>query len=456
MDKTRILIAALTVLSTACADDPSSSSGDTASTDPTTTADAGQTTDASNSNAETLEDTTPDMALEPDGPWTLTWEPCEVSAFGDQVVEARCAEVEAPLEWTEPDGETIALFTRHIPASGDILGRSVWLLTGGPGFSGLSLEPLGVLLSQQGFDVYVSDHRGTGRSTLLGCLDVEAPDSDGGTAMTGAEYIACQQEVIDTWGAERLSSFNSRNAAHDLGAFIASVHAPSEPVFVMGISYGTYLAHRYLQYYPEQSTGVIMDSICPPGGCLLSEQDRWYDRTAERFMTQVCATDPLCREKLGPDPWARVGEMHTMVRGGHCIQVGLPGATNSFLRGLLGSLLLNARLRVALPAVVYRNLRCSDEDRAALENLYFGGGGGGGGGGIADYSPFLAHNIGVSELWIKRGAPELTRDEVLDFYNATYVANGVSAQLANELDVWPRYDDPDTERLATTDIPLLM
>ena len=106
-----------------------------------------------------------------------------------------CAEFEVPADWGHSDGEHITLFVRRLGDATD--GQQIWLLAGGPGSSGDAQESMGQLLydADPSVNVYVLDHRGTGRSSRLGCPEQEAEDSDGGSIITMSEYPDCIANV---------------------------------------------------------------------------------------------------------------------------------------------------------------------------------------------------------------------------------------------------------------------
>jgi pimeloyl-ACP methyl ester carboxylesterase len=49
--------------------------------------------------------------------------------------------------------------------------------------------------------------------------------------------------------------------AMDLGMLADALKAPNTPIVVYGISFGTYIAHRYMHLFPEQPGAVILDSL---------------------------------------------------------------------------------------------------------------------------------------------------------------------------------------------------
>ena len=405
------------------------------------------------------------------------WGPCD--GFADlEDGRAECADVQVPLDWDRPDGERIALHLRHLRAIAPS-GRAVWMLMGGPGQAGGDGEGLAAVLSARdpGLDVYLPDHRGTGASTALVCPIASSPSSPGGPGILPAEWPGCRDEVVAEWG-DRLRHFSTTAAARDLRALIDATRAPADRVFVLGISYGTYLAHRYLQVAPDQSAGVILDSVCPPGACTLSDEDRWEDAEARALLAR-CAAEPACATRLGADAAARLTALYARVAGGHCNLASTPARNAWLLRSALGNMMMSAAQRRAIPAVIYRMERCGDADRAALGALYtsmwgaqwpavaslFAQGAQGtpfvrvpvtpplGGGPGAGYSFPLAVNILTSELWepADPSPAELTRR-----WEGTLACRGVSRQAGWQTPGWPRYRDPLAQQVFASEVPILM
>ncbi|AKT43699.1 alpha/beta fold hydrolase [Chondromyces crocatus] len=399
---------------------------------------------------------TPQPGPEPPAPLQLTWSPCDLFSGGAGDGTATCTELEVPLTWDDPAGRTLTLFVKRLQATAPRRG-ALLLLDGGPG--GGSVGPEGVAhdLAQRdpGLDVYLPHHRGTGLSTRLSCAG-DAPGSESGVLITDAEWPACIDELQQQWGAG-LSAFNTTEAARDLGALVAAIQAehPEEQTFVLGSSYGTYLANRYLTLHPDQPTAVIYDSICPPDACHLDEFDVLYDQVATEFLA-LCGADATCSSHLGPDPRARLATLYDALDAGHCPALGDRGVDRSLLRKVLGILLNDWNLRLAIPAVIRRVERCSNDDLTALDHLL-------------DLlssdpqtpSPFLTawsfplqNNILFSELW---SAPPPPVADILAAAEATLISQGTTLQEADLFTVWPRYErDAHFGQWASTTVPLLM
>jgi pimeloyl-ACP methyl ester carboxylesterase len=408
----------------------------------------------------------PDAPTRP--PLTLTWGPCD-SFSGQDNPSARCADVDVPLDWSDPAGERITLHVRHLPAR-TASGRSLWILLGGPGQGGAGGEGVATVLAQRdpGLDVFIPDHRGTGRSNYLSCPTPEAWDSPGGPSILPDEWPRCRDEIAAEWGT-RLRHFSSTAAARDLIALIDAVPRPR--TYVLGISYGTWLANRYLQLAPAQAQGVIFDSDCPPGECVLSRHDEREDAVI-RAMLARCAAEPECARRLGPDPVARLRDLHRRVAEGHCSLAPTAAQRTWLLRSAIGHMAFHAVRRRLIPALIHRMDRCDGADRAAISTLYrvvLGEqwlaasqllapwtpplGMGGEGAGEVGYSLPLGVNILVGELW---ETPAPTATELVRRWSETLGCRGVGRHAAAWTAGWPRYEEPLAGRAAESDVPMLV
>lgn len=457
---------------TACASESTPTTAD-ASVDDATAPDVAVVDSANVAVTDVAADVAADV---PRPSLSIAWSQCDRFEGVDDL-RAECADVDVPLDWNRPDAERISLHLRHLRAPSPS-GRAVWILMGGPGQAGDDGETLAAVLSARdpGLDVFLPDHRGTGASTRLTCPRGESTTSPGGPSILPAEWPGCRDEVVAEWG-DRLRHFSTTAAARDLAGLIDATRAPGDRVFVLGVSYGTYLAHRYLQVAPTQSAGVIFDSLCPNGACLLSDEDRWEDAEARTLLAR-CAAEPACSSRLGADAAGRLAELHRRVAEGHCPMTAQPARNTWLLRSALGNMMMSAPQRRAIPAVVHRMLRCNDGDRAALATLYtsmwgaqwaavaslFAQGAAGtslvrvpaipafGGGVGSGYSFPLAVNILTSELWepTDPSPAELTRR-----WNDTLACRGVARQAGWWTPGWPRYHDPLAEGFFDSAVPVL-
>jgi alpha-beta hydrolase superfamily lysophospholipase len=403
-------------------------------------------------------------------PWLSNtgWTPCQLD-LESSGFPGECATVQAPLNWREPEGPKTTVAYRRWP-SAQPSGVKLWLIPGGPGFSGYSLLGLANAIRQKepGVEFYFIDHRGTGDSELVTCPGMDA-DSPGGPAIVSSELEACFSAVATTYGDD-LRHYGTTASALDLAAGIEAFHEPDERVFVFGGSYGTFLVNRWLQLRDTTVKGVIVDSLCGPGLCWISEQDRWYNDTAVEFLA-LCDANPFCASKTGGDTWATLEAAHTALASGQgCVPGADPAQRRQVLRALGAQMLFNRTLRHGLPALIVRAARCEPGDAEAISHLVgaiFGPGA------LAEpseeapspalaaailrsyrlYNPLLASAVANGEMW----NPAQDIEEVSQYYEDSLLASGTGVNLAWERQFIGAYpSDPVDPALAVTDVPMLM
>ena len=362
-----------------------------------------------------------------DPPEPIDWEPCPWYTGGTGT-DAECVTFEVPLDWSQPDGEQIDYFVKRIGGGdGDV---QVYMLMGGPGGSGVGYEDDAEVLLEQmpGLQIYLIDHRGTGRSSTLGSLD----------------------EAQATWG-DGLAQFTTSNAARDLGWLIERTRQPGKPAHVYGASYGSYWAHRYLQLFPDQSDGVTMLGIAAPGFSF----NNWtedFNQVGLDFLS-LCDTDPVCAVEFGPDAVNHAFQILVDVAQGQCAAAGLDVDT---LRGYFASRVAwHWEDRALIPAILHRLERCNATDIAALQTAAPQ---------IANAQSFsteppawdatLGGHIRFSEL---HELPIPTDEQYQAVYNSAIFTLGSMIGTASTYDAWPRYEPDEYDgTFAETDTPILM
>lgn len=383
-----------------------------------------------------------------DGP--VTFEPCSLSPGVHGVPgTVSCARIEVPLDWSKPTGRRISFFVKRIQGNAPGPHKQLWLLAGGPGAAGDSFDSQArmFLSADPALDLYIPDHRGTGRSTKLECS---------GSGSGSASGASCIEELITTWGRDGLAAFSTTSAARDVGYGIERTREPGQQVHIYGVSYGTYLAQRYLQVFPRQPTSVTLDGLCQAGLCSLLKYGYWSDKTAQRFMRE-CGEDAICRAKLGSDPVARAKDAIAIGEAGTC--AGLERLRGAGLKNALHGLIRIYSVRALVPALIYRVLRCDDGDVVALRNFVD----------LISRPPpappagtaapasltsgLLASNIAFSEMM---EVPAITRDE-LRALMSTSVFTSFSPFTHDQFDLWPRYEhDEYVGAYPDTDVPVLL
>ena len=386
----------------------------------------------------------------------LAWEACPLYVDQPNGTQAECALLDVPLRWSEPEGQTIGVFVQRLRGTAETIRGQVWLLEGGPGGSGADWDASmeGMRELDPTLDYYAVDHRGVGRSARLGCPQ-EDEGTVGGTAIVPGEVEDCLGALQTQWG-DGLAEFSATAAARDLGALLDAAAQPGQSAFIIGVSYGTYWAHRYLQLFPAQAQGVVLDSIAPPGIDFL-HYDTDFNAVGQDFL-ELCAADALCASKLG-DPWQALVDLSTALAGGHCPQLQATwGLDEESLPLVLSALLVSPQTRTYIPAIIHRLARCEPADVAAISSLLevvFGGSQ------EQTYyealqSQALFWNVSFGELWPNPGMHPTAAE--IDAAQATvYIGGGLVPSLYAIQDVWPAYpDDAWTNAWATPETPVLM
>lgn len=379
----------------------------------------------------------------------VEWTACELGTL-----DAECTTLAQPLQRGVEGDVTVDFHVKRVLAGQQPAKGQLWLLQGGPGLAGDTLAGLVPLVQDLApdVDIYLPDHRGVGQSSPLACDGFEIPISGAvappDEADVQADGEACANELLATWGS--LDGFSSVEAAADLGETIARTRAEGQTVHLWAVSYGTRWALRYLQQFPDQPTGVVLDS-------LESEQMSFTDfgaqlETAGAELLALCGEDAFCSARLGADPSAFVDALMTKLAMGHCpTSANLTQGDHRLL--FTKTLSLPTPLRDALPALLFRVDRCNAADEAAILNLR------------ALYaddeaslgpsaSGVLNAHVVLSEIYdasppsydalLATDAPRAFTNADAGFYRALY-------------DVWPRYDaSPYRGEYPTTDVPILM
>jgi pimeloyl-ACP methyl ester carboxylesterase len=340
-----------------------------------------------------------------------------------ELADSVCTRFETALHPSQPEGETVELFLRKFPASERREGE-FWMLAGGPGESGASfftrIEEFRARFP--GYDIFIPDHRGTGRSSRL-CA-AETPDSEGGTALTGPEFGPCFGEIWEN--AERTTAFSMTNAAHDLDALIAEFGGEGRRV-LYGVSYGTGYALRYSQLRTQRVDRIVLDSLVPPlddDQYDLSRRSHTVDMIGRRVLAE-CASDAACNGRFAGGVETAYANLLAEIADGRRDDLAtlLPGGN---LKHVLGSMLDIPATRAMIPDVIDLAIKAPDAlpaffsdqvdpatavfaDLMAYEH--------------ADFSITLAGLVGMSET-IRR--PEATAEDVAQAEEALWFTSSLT------------------------------
>ena len=395
-----------------------------------------------------------DAGIDAEVPGALRFRPCDGAGTLGGSADVRCATLRAPLDRDDPDGRQLDLFVESVRPRGARVRTQLWMLQGGPGgASAVTFEGVAEFLHSlvPDLEVLMIDHRGTGLSERPTCA-AESPGSAGGTLITDDEWASCVDELRTTWG-DSLTGFSVTEAAEDLSVAIEGARVPGARVFVYGVSYGTYWAHRWMQLHPAQSDGVILDSICSPGECTFPLAFTRNHETVGAELLARCAEDPTCRANVGADPVGVMRAALTSLETGGCPAAVASGLDADAVRLLASGLLRDPVLRGAIPALAHRVRRCAPQDRTAFvtaaglvaegfgdeQSLMF-------------FSQILFAEIARSELW---DTPPTEAE-----YRAAMRTGLFATPLdPDDLAAWQRlpfYTDPLAPQYAETSVPVLM
>ncbi len=190
--------------------------------------------------------------------------------------EWRCATLKAPLDWDEPDGETIGIALVRAETSGDENDRigSLVFNFGGPGGSGVTALPSFAEDYEKlrtRYDLVSFDPRGVGRSAPVKCQDDDALDAHFQQDMT-PDNAAEQKEYLD--GTEAFNSacekrsgstlphVRTTDAARDMDLMRQVLD--DDRLHYFGISYGTELGGVYAHLFPDKVGRAVLDAVVDP------------------------------------------------------------------------------------------------------------------------------------------------------------------------------------------------
>lgn len=298
------------------------------------------------------------------------WAPCAFDLADPSDRKAECAFVEMPLDYEAPDAGRFRVLVKRVQGPGKPAAQ-VWMLHGGPGASAtadLYRLSFGIPAERPDIAYYAVDHRGMGGSGRLGCAEPDPPLGD-----ARRTWAACMDRLRASVGAGRLNQVTTSNAARDLGVLVGKYRIPGTTVIVNGNSYGTTLAHRYMQIHPEQPDGVILIGL-ELGSAVIEKDGAAYgygfdwDRRNDGAVGKIferCAVAGDCAGRFDEHPWEAAKSTMASLYAGHCAELGVEP---DHVKETLGALSYAAPLH-ALPALVRRLQRCDDGDRELLRRL---------------------------------------------------------------------------------------
>jgi pimeloyl-ACP methyl ester carboxylesterase len=192
----------------------------------------------------------------------IDWIPCA----GAEGVD--CATIEVPLDWSEPDGQTIHIGLARRPAK-DPANRigSVLMDPGGPGGSGVDTVMNSDVFTEEvnaRFDVVGFDPRGINTSTQLRC------DDELGRQALDARHPTNQDEFDALASLNRQLHESCREHSGALVDHVDNLHTVrdmdairealgEEKLTYVGYSYGSLMGQQYAEEFPERIRALVLD-----------------------------------------------------------------------------------------------------------------------------------------------------------------------------------------------------
>jgi pimeloyl-ACP methyl ester carboxylesterase len=233
---------------------------------------------------------------------------------------ADCAELEVPVDYADPAGDTLTLSISRVPARGDRIG-ALFVNPGGPGGTAADFAvTMGFLLPDEileRFDIVGVDPRGLGASridcggdmTELYGVDysIDSPEDT-------AELLAVSQEYIDGCEAaagDLLPHLGTENVARDIDAVRAAMG--DEQLNYLGFSYGSAIGQVLAELFPDRVRAMIIDGIVdlgPDGIAGAVSQAAGFEVALQAYADD-CDADSSC--PVGPDAVAAIEELQAAV-----------------------------------------------------------------------------------------------------------------------------------------------
>ena len=307
---------------TSPADGSGSSTGTATPTSaPTSTDQTSTPTDGSTSNPTGGSQGDVPRGLESFYSQDIDWKDCS-----NETTTFQCGTVTVPVDYEHPDGQTITIAVKKLPAlDGDAEHGSLFLNYGGPGVSGVEVVE-GEASSfaaglRSSYDIIGFDPRGLGQSTPITCwsedeVNQSLTDTKNGKSSTLSEIMATDavfsknpsaQERIDRGAAnaarcakhsqvpELLDHVGTRDVARDLDVLRAT--NGNATLNYLGMSYGTYIGALYADLFPGRVGRTVLDSAMDPSKRssdeLRVEQDAFSEGVLRQYV-EHCQAQSAC------------------------------------------------------------------------------------------------------------------------------------------------------------------
>jgi pimeloyl-ACP methyl ester carboxylesterase len=187
-----------------------------------------------------------------------------------------CTTMKAPLDWDDPEGDTIGLELIRVRTTGDDNARigSLIFNFGGPGGSGVTSLPAfaeGYETLRTRYDLVSFDPRGVGRSAPVICendqqLDAyfqqDATPDDAAERTTLLDNTKEFNAACEDNSRKMLPNVRTADAARDMDLMRQVLG--DDKLHYFGISYGTELGGVYAHLFPKRVGRAVFDAVVDP------------------------------------------------------------------------------------------------------------------------------------------------------------------------------------------------
>lgn len=248
---------------------------------------------------------------------TLQWDDC-----GEQY---QCSTMTVPLDYDEPDGDTVELALLRSPATSAEPVGSLLVNPGGPGASGTDFARNTPAVATEQiharYDIVGFDPRGVGDSTPVECLDDEELDELMSTQVTAEDDdgLAQLEESMDGFveacaanSSDLLPHVGTADVARDLDVMRAVLG--DEKLNYLGKSYGTFIGAFYAELFPERVGRMVLDGAMDPSlgpEQVALAQAEGFERALTAFL-DWCLNDDC---PLGDDEQAARATLDQLITG---------------------------------------------------------------------------------------------------------------------------------------------